>query len=344
MPAASFIPYFPDARINRSVGEFRIWNWWNYRDKMVNDSATRAFLDGYFGLFTNARGHRERRIAVISPLNGDPFPTVTDFEIQSRIANALLASYLFNLPATNSWLPFCSSDNFTGLYQRFNPSGTDVAFTFGSYFKMTVAGSREHLRFATPQFVPDMDGVTPIDEMLVPLGTFVSATTVDATRLFRSIEWLRTAFLNYEGFQPSFRAVTMCTAFETLLDLPDIEKKRRFSEAVNNLLPPNQMPKIARTVGNKTVTDNAVGWWCGDFYELRSRIIHGEMVTESDFLYGTTRTDLLRLALYLFEECIWGFLQKWGIITQDARYLQFVWRSHWRDPLGVRMEDFNIFS
>jgi hypothetical protein len=78
-----------------------------------------------------------------------------------------------------------------------------------------VAGSWDYLHFVTPQFVPDMkcEPVTTIQSQLTAL---CSSDQEKVVRLFRSLEWLKLTFMNYEGFPHEARPVAMCTAFETL--------------------------------------------------------------------------------------------------------------------------------
>jgi len=156
-------------------------------------------------------------------------------------------------------------------------------------------------------------------------------------RLFRSLEWLKLTFMNYEGFQPDARPVAMCTAFETLLDFPEQGKSRYFSGEVNRLLPPNKLLRLTRQ--GETFDDTAVGWWCRDFYDLRSRITHGEKIRMND-LRTTTGQEHLRIALSIFDECICGLLVDWGLLARQDRQMEFVRRSHLPDQLGV---DVNAF-
>jgi hypothetical protein len=342
MPAVSFIPYFPDEEVNITVGQYRLWNWWQHRDSQVIDENIRLFLNRYFGLFRRANGKLETRIAILSPLTGDAFPDHQDLEEVSRITNSLMAAYLFNLPTVDRGWGFCSSDNFTGMYQRFSPTQQEVptiSFSFGNYFKTTVGGSWEHLHFTTPQFVPNVFGCAPVEELLNELASLCSDTTEPVVRLFRSLEWLKLTFMNYEGFQHEARPVAMCTGFEALLDFPESGKARYFSDRVNKLLPSNRMTQSTRQLGTKVISDTPVGWWCRDFYDLRSRIVHGERVNAADWR-NSLGAEQLRLALYLFEECIWGLLVEWGRIPSDQRVMEFIMRSNWRDGLGVNMSDF----
>src|SRR5205823_5699445 len=135
------------------------------------------------------------------------------------------------------------------------------------------------------------------------------------------------------------RLVSMCSAFESLLDYPDQGKARYFSEEVNRLIPANRLVRSTRQIGRTPVADNAVGWWCRDIYALRSKIVHGEAVQPADFKTANG-IDVFRVALSIFEECIWGLLLEGGRMTREEREVEFVLRSHWRDQLGLPREAF----
>jgi hypothetical protein len=337
--AVSFMPYFPDEHINQVVGDFRVWNWINYKEQFATDKRVQEYLTRYFGLYKTVKGNPENRIAVVSPVIGEPFPEDQDFFKLSRFFNVLMACYLFNLPDSGNW-PLCLSDNFTGLHQPFTADTDEptIAFKFGSYFQVTQAGSWTYLTFATPQFMPDMGQCKPVDSLLLMLGNLVGDKSEAINRLFRSLEWLRLAFLNYENMPHDVRLVAMCSAFEALLDLPEFKKEKHFSLTVNGLLPALNLPTSSRqNKQNKTVSDTAVGWWCRDFYLLRSRLVHGQETKSQDWIY-TTGSENLRIAINIFEECVWGLLTKWGKISSDDRMMEFVWRSKWPDQLGLQMD------
>jgi hypothetical protein len=339
--AVSFMPYFPDEEINEVLGDFRVWNWQRHSEQLVTDNRIREYLRRYFGLYKTAKGRPETRIAVVSPVTGDPFPALQDLFKLSRFNNAIAACYLFNLPKTGSW-PLCLSDNFTGLHQPFDADSDDpeIAFRFGSYLKVMQAGSWDYLTFATPQFMPDMGQCKPVDRLLRLVVGLVQDKSPAVNGFFRSLEWLRIAFLNYENVPDDIRPVAMSSAFEALLDLPEFKKADNFSKKVNELLPANKLPISSRLIRTKTVSDTAVGWWCRDFYDLRSKLVHGEQTQLQDYLHSTG-AEHLKIAINIFEECVWGLLANWGILSPDDRMMEFVWRSNWRDMLGVPMAAFS---
>lgn len=338
--SVSFIPYFPDEGINELIGEFRLWNWYRYSEQIVSDGKVWGWLSRYFGLYKTATGKAESRIAVVSPANGDLFPADQDLFKQSRFNNALMACYLFNLPLAQDW-PVCLADNFTGLNQPFDEEQNDltIAFKFGSYAQVAQTGSWDYLRFATPQFVPDMGQCKPVNRLLGLLVGLCLDKSENTNRLFRSLEWLRMAFLNYENVPYDVRVVAMCSAFESLLDFPDFGKSEHFSKTVNGLLPANKIPTSSRQVGKKILADTVVGWWCRDFYALRSKVVHGEEIDAREWQYATG-AEHLKIAINIFEECLWGLVTNWGLLAPGERMEEFVWRSNWRDLLGVQMSAF----
>jgi hypothetical protein len=95
---------------------------------------------------------------------------------------------------------------------------------------------------------------------------------------------------------------------------------------VNRLLPPNKLPRLTRP--RFKFDDTEVGWWCRDFYDLRNRITHGARIHTTD-LDATNGQEHLRIALSLFEECIYGLLVEWELLMEDDRMMEFMWRSHW---------------
>jgi hypothetical protein len=69
MPIVSFMPYYPDEKVDTTAANFHLWNWWGHREKRVPDAAIRIYLDKYFGLYRRADGGVDRRIAILSPDN-----------------------------------------------------------------------------------------------------------------------------------------------------------------------------------------------------------------------------------------------------------------------------------
>jgi len=338
MPIVSFMPFFPDERVDHVVGDFRVWNWATHRGRA--DDASGTYLERYFNLFVTSDGAPERRIAILSEANGNLFPDEAAFRGQEilRLAAALMACFLFRFPTGQDagWAA-CSSDNFATFHQPFDAAGQNpgVGFEFGSYVRVRVVGSWEHMRFATPQYIPRPTGCEFNNDMLNRLAGLFASQDLGTERIFRSFDWLRPAFANYD-LEYRSRVIAMATAFEILLGLPDHQKAAFFANRVNELLPPNCLPTSARPWGPRNVqtTDNEVGWWCRTFYDLRSRIVHGDAVPVTDFHFSPG-VEHLQIALSLFEECVRGLLIEMGRMREAEREQYLLFEHPWRDKLGL---------
>jgi hypothetical protein len=341
MPIVFFIPYYPDEKVDRATANFHLWNWWDHREKRVPDVAIRMYLDKYFGLYRRADGGVERRVTILSPSNLCTFREEEQFAGRqiNRFANALMASHLFEPVEKNGGRAICTSENFATLCHEFNPGATNshLSFSFGSYVRTIVTGSWDQVLFTTPQSVTDLGPCLPEETILSHLATLCPETSATINRLFRSFEWVRLGFANYEGLEPSERIIAMATAFEALLGFPEQDKIRFFAGTVNRYIPPNRLPTTSLLWGHgraSGVTENSIGWWCREFYNLRNRIVRGEDIAETDFR-NVRGEEHLRIALSLFEECIWGLLVELGKLREEERAPHFFSRSHWRAQLGL---------
>lgn len=87
-------------------------------------------------------------------------------------------------------------------------------------------------------------------------------TKQDRRRVFRAIEFYNKSFLNFAGVDDRDRVLSLAAAFEALLHLPDSEIGKSFKSSLFNLFGEQE----------------ELGEWADGFYNLRSKIIHGEEV------------------------------------------------------------------
>jgi hypothetical protein len=340
--AVSFFPYFPNNRADEHLGPFHVWNWQHHKSKYIEDQAALEFLDRYFSIYKCVRNQPEDRVAIID-YSGNLSPTEMSKEI-ARFADAAMFSYLSIISLTATHAVFASSsDNFVAYQQPYNLAAPTISLEFGSYIRTQAAGSLDYLTFMTPQHVPD-ESLAPGDHgLLRQFAQLCDKNGLDVERLFRSLRWVSFAFSNAPGHLYPSRIVAMTTAFEILLDMPEEDKTNEFSARINALLLPNKLQKTTHTrvtkAGNKkNETDNAVGWWCREFYGLRSKIVHGDELQNTD--YKTNDVENLRIALHLFRECIDGMMVKLAVLNETDRQLNFWMSQQWIDVLGIPHDAF----
>jgi hypothetical protein len=340
----SFMPYFPNVHVNKTYGHFRVWNWHKHKTEYTSDMLVLAFLERYFAVYVRSDGKPEQRITILEDLippstsaNGVPIGI-------SRFSHLMMLGFLITMPVNPEDGFFaCTSDNFTAYHQVFDPQRFTASVDFGSYMQTQWIGSPlEKLKLLTPQYVPDQASGVSNERFIEYLASVCDLQSLEVERLFRSLHWVQFAFSNVPGYLDASRHVAMATAFEILLDLPEKGKAREFSERVNNLISPNNLPTSTRQLlffGQlKPVTENVVGWWCREFYDLRSRIVHGDEIRTSD--YSMNGIQHLKLALYLFCDCVQGLLVKWGIVTPYDRSFLFWFGQQWVDALKIDHNDF----
>ncbi len=257
-----------------------------------------------------------------------------------------MISHLATMPVDPDQGFFAStSDNFAAYHQLFDPMRATVSVEFGSYLRTQwMVGSLDRLSLVTPQHVPGQDHGISDEKLLEHLARICGRQDKDVKRLFRALEWISFAFSNAPGHLYPSRLVAMTTAFEIMLELPEREKGQEFSKRMNARLLPNRLPKTTKLMGYKKknpkpVSDNAIGWWCRELYGLRSKIVHGEELQNSDF--ATNNVENLKIALYLFCECVDALLVALQVITEGERANHFWWYR--QDLLTALKMDRNDF-
>lgn len=337
------MPYLPDKNIDEQFGPFHIWNWAAHKSKYVQEAGLLTYLDRYFSMYKKPNGQIEDRLAVIeSPPNRSAAASLANFpQLLGRFCGATMLAYLVQLPTDpNAGMFATSSDNFVGYFQKLDMSSPGFAFEFGSYFRARWISLGADMMFVTPQYVPDPPTAMADNQLLSALAKICDQDTEEARRIFRSLDWVRFAFGNAPDLPFSARIVAMATAFEILLDIPEEKKGQHFSEMLNALLPANHLPLQTKLIGHRKpipVQDNAVGWWCRDFYALRSKIVHGDEINAADF--GPNGMDL-KISLYLFDESLRGLLVRIGILTAEERLRGLWFRQKWIDAIGLPHDAF----
>ncbi|HLN01376.1 MAG TPA: hypothetical protein VK335_18955 [Bryobacteraceae bacterium] len=333
MPVVTFLPHFPGQPIDTWYGTFHLWRWHQHKAKYIPEAAHRHYLDQLFSIYKRPNGAWEDRITILST-SDSLYPDCDD--VLGRFTSACMFCHLIMLPdeAHAHWR-IASSDNFLAFSWPIDFERADLSIAFGSYFRCYYEGTAEELSVVTPQYVP-MPTESPCERSLLrDLARLAASTDVECLRLFRSFDWIRLAFGNSTGFPFESRIVALATAFEILLDLPERGKGSSLSQRVNQLVPGNRMPLSQKVLRPKKqpVEDNELGWWCRNFYDLRSKIVHGDQLQGDWFLVNNT--DQLKIGLSVFEECVIGLLVRRGDFDDSKRPNRRL-GLRWAIALGVQ--------
>lgn len=320
-----FMPW-ADKRKDHVIGPFRCWAWDKSR---VSNADVAKHLDRYFKGHVDMYGNPVSSITILSE-SDDFSPVSKAMTDKARLAvDMLMFSVIYpgvkaSVRNDTRNMPPPTADSFQLVKQRFTPGDKSFAIVTGDAMH---AGEIGKLRVTRPW---DVGGFGfPDEELLHGLaGVFGRRAKADTRERFkRSLEWFRLAHTSGDGASALTKLVMMSTAFEILLQIPDGPgKTQKFVQAVEDRICRPQTKKMTRStikVGNKagiskSATHSLPGWWANDFYDLRSRVVHGDVVQPNRLKYRRWLTHLI-VADLVFGECIESDLYKLRLIGRDIR-------------------------
>jgi hypothetical protein len=314
-----FMPW-ANVKDDLTIGPFNVWPWNKSR---VSDSAIADHLDKYFKTHVDHYGRRVSSITMLSA--DDTFAPVSGRQMDNaRLAVdcLLLAEVYPDVKAAvqnddRSMAP-PTADRYQLVTQRFVPGDSSFAVNVGGSVH---AGEIGKLRVTCPW---DQGGNSfPNDELLQGLsGLFArKAKAADRQRIARSLEWFRHAHTSGDGSSALTKVVMMATAFEILFSLPRHQKTAAFiSEVRRRLDRAKTRTKTDTDSIGKARTYSLPGWWADDFYDLRSRVVHGDAIKASRMKYKGWLTHLI-VADVVFGQCLWSELYDLKLVGKDTRKL-----------------------
>jgi hypothetical protein len=271
------------------VGPVTFWPW---DPSKIQDEEIKNQLERFFKIFVDHYGKTVNTVTICS--HGKP-----DFHIlaDEKEYNELLAA--INILAFSSICPaikrgVCSNNNsiappnsecFDLFRQKFKiPDDRSVVVSTRSSLNWEVI---DKVHISMPWGVSNFLGSNPNDELIGAFDKVFDDSFSSETRerLFRSLEWFRFAHPDANNVSEASRLVMMSTAFEILLDFPEQRKSLYFAQQIENKLKKDKSISETRTYNNKQCTYTKAACWAYDFYQLRSKIVHGEPFKPEDGRY-----------------------------------------------------------
>lgn len=302
----AFLPWLGWER-EIAVGPVRLLS---FRLEDVTDPMVREYLARYFPRYTEVDGSPLRNLVFARQEGVGGFRYHTDAErITLRRAAAIVAFSAI----TEAWavrivhhneIPVPSADSFQLLFQ---------CFAAGSNFVDVKAGRAHHtwpideVMFTRPWAAsavfggPDPHSVEALSKLLQDPGDIAPDFV---QRVWQAVEWFRLAHLDGAEQSDEAKLVTMAIAFESLLALPDFGKQVEFATNVQTLVRDNEMGRGVRVKrSGEQLGLSLSGCWAWDFYEVRSRLVHGDAVPSSA-LVEVSGMPYLVVADLVFRECL----------------------------------------
>jgi hypothetical protein len=272
----------------------------------VHDSAVRQWLDRYFSRHLDPWGKPVRTVTLVSPGPPDFRPLWSEFtEDARRAVDALVFSIVCPsvraaVTSDNRSLAPPTADRYQLLMERFSPGDDSIPVCVGG---MRSVGSLDRITMPRPWDVGG-SACLPDDELVGGFGKmFDSGFPADVReRVFRSLEWFRFAHTVGDGASDYSKVVMMPTAFEILLEFPDDGKKRHFVQcAESKLKRDDTFAGIRHDRNGRPHTISLPACWAIDFYELRSRIVHGDPVKGEDLCFDRWISHLIVADLVFWQ-------------------------------------------
>jgi hypothetical protein len=292
-------------------------------DTRVTARAVRDHLSAYFACYVTERGEPVRVTVTTVGSPGFRALTADEHTLLRRAVDSLLFSVITNgtrwsvvRDDRSSGPP--TSERYQLVHQNFRPGRESLAVESGPNLHGGL--SLATVRFQRPWCVGGW--LANPDELLVAALGELLTTPGHASlreRLFRSLEWFRLAHTGSDDVSVLSKAVMMATAFEVLVQAPRHGKTFAIAQALDARCATPSHSRQPTTIGRQSVDLSPVGRWGAHFYDLRSRIVHGDEVPlDAMLLHSTNWLTHLIVADLVMRELIVRELHAAGLIATSA--------------------------
>lgn len=296
------MPYLP-IKTYFKISNLLVWSYKNKKDDFISDVNLKNHIDKLVACYKLHTGRPIDNPAIISTTKLDfANPTIKTIRKIEAIKNILLLTCILE---NNPW-SFMTSDNFEVFYQRFNVGDEGIATKAGAIHSITTGGYNvNQISFVKPEHV-NLSTLTSLrvnKSVLDALEDAMNGAKVDTVKsqIIQSLNPFFNAYRNSNETSWASRILLMIMSFELLFGASSRESfkknilKYSLFGSPYNPLPVHSYPIINTQTGAiikySSLTYNEI--WAEEFYKLRHRIIHGDTIYDSDFIFN----DLLNLTL-----------------------------------------------
>lgn len=243
------------------------------------------------------------------------------YDIRSAL---IFSSFLKN----NSW-SFSTTDNFEIVFQRFNVGDDGIALQGGFLHGILSGGLRiSNTVFTTPPHIHVSTFENGFEgRVLAALIKCIDQqeSVPGCSTIIRSLKSYASAYRNSHEIDQASRILSMITAFELLFG---VSSRAQFRSNILNYseeLSPTRysyQEEDTRTGNSRPITLTGIQIWAEEFYKLRHKIIHGDIVTYEDYSFVDMTNSLftnanphLAIAFEVYTVCITNKLRELGLLS-----------------------------
>lgn len=334
MLQVAFFPYFPSANFDEKYRRVHFFNFRRFGEKYITNEKIRTRINDYCSLYFDTHNNTldSPTIAVID--DNYLFSELDDQQIIDLFSYSFALTFsaiVNNSQDTRVYI----SEHFNLIINKFSlnakPESEVISFVAGSIYKQHRMQTLDKTKFIRPDYVPmELFPFYNDTDIFVALSKMIDAHRPDDNRFLRVLEWCRFAYLNPTEYSPEIRYVMLAMAFEIFFDLPDILKADEFASRLETLLEVDKMvisdeqgnanqglDKISRPNSRgKQKTNTIYGWWAREFYDLRSRIVHGDIISNQD-IKNSKDQHHFEIALKIIQFCFYKVLDREGYLEYE---------------------------
>jgi len=342
------------------ISGFRFVSVKNSLDKYVTDTATSEHIKKITAMYKSPSGYTVDNPTIVM-YRDDTFRALQG-KTMAKLANIramlLFASFLKN----NSW-SFSTAENLGLVIQRFNVGDDGLALQGGSLHGILAGGLKisktifttaPHVHVSSMNLGIEQDVVIALikclaDEMANP----------KSSALLRSLRQFLLIYSNSHELDSSARVLGMIMAFELLFGTTNRgnfrESVKKYADEYNSSQydyeeeytngVQNGSPKKLKLTGAQV--------WAEEFYKLRNRIIHGDVVATIDYafrdMYGTifkNKNPHIAIAYEMYAVCLTNYLRDVGRL--QGYHLMLVEKGKYRrtdkNLMNIQNREFTIID
>jgi hypothetical protein len=316
----TFLPYI-SIKDNLKIGEVLLWPFYKKKDEYIKNPLIRSQIERFLKQYVDNSGSHNplQNITIVSYKSPDNFKTLTKNQVR-KVRDAVTILCFSTIIKNTNWCAF-SSDDFQLVHQNFIPGDDGIAPTSGSFIRRTIGGLKiEEVLFITPFYISQGWDINYDEKILRALEKLQQDKKSKEfyRRIITSLEWVSYAYTNVDNFNYASRIVMMATAFEILLngfrDRFDFMKK--IKQLTWNSLDDTKKMRSTRVIKKQKMNFSFKEWWAYEFYDLRSKIVHGKEIKNKDFK-NRKGEEYFLLSIKFFVECLKKLLSKHNYYTYD---------------------------
>jgi hypothetical protein len=293
-------------------GFLKIWNFAIMKNKYIQDANLLSRISKILETNQDYFSGSIKGIGVVSIENTD-FREFNQQEID-LIKEARLILFISFLSKNNimrvginagHW--FASTENFNTAFQNFAIDSDHMAIRDGYIVNVMAGGYRMDKNiFYRPSNVLNPQFFSIDEDLLSNLLIIRSNKPRVFRKIIASIELLSESYYNSMLVSNNARILCQMSAFEMLLELPDIEQRKVFKNRVEaEVSHPNEKRYVhyyeVKGGINRKERRTLKGIWADQFYTLRNHIIHGLKINTKDYIFKKTQRHFdIALLFFIF--------------------------------------------